>query len=77
MRDTADDVKKYSILAVKAQKFSHVLGFHIDLIKARKKSGGAWGTECLNTRLPLLTLLCAGGSVNLKENERTKAHVIQ
>ena len=27
--------------------------------------GGKWGTECLNTRFPLLTLLCAGYSVKL------------
>ena len=27
--------------------------------------GGKWGTECLNTRFPLPTLLCAGYSVNL------------
>ena len=29
--------------------------------------GGKWRTECLNTRFPLLTLLCAGYSVNLKK----------
>ena len=27
--------------------------------------GGKWGTECLNTRFPLPTLLCAGYSVKL------------
>ena len=27
--------------------------------------GGRWGTECLNTRFPLPTLLCAGYSVKL------------
>ena len=27
--------------------------------------GGKWGTECLNTRFPLATLLCAGYSVKL------------
>ena len=27
--------------------------------------GRKWGTECLNTRFPLLTLLCAGYSVKL------------
>ena len=30
--------------------------------------GGKWGTECLNTRLPLPTMLCAGYSVKLKKN---------
>ena len=29
--------------------------------------GGKWGTECLNTRFPLPTLLCAGYSVKLKK----------
>ena len=28
-------------------------------------SGRKWGTECLNTRFPLLTMLCAGYSVKL------------
>ena len=27
--------------------------------------GGKWGTECLNTRFPLPTMLCAGYSVKL------------
>ena len=27
--------------------------------------GGKWGTECLNTRFPLPTVLCAGYSVKL------------
>ena len=27
--------------------------------------GGKWGNECLNTRSPLPTLLCAGYSVKL------------
>ena len=30
-----------------------------------RKFGGKWGTECLNTRFPLPTLLCAGYSVKL------------
>ena len=30
--------------------------------------GGKWGTECLNTRFPLPTLLCAGYSVKLEKN---------
>ena len=34
--------------------------------------GGKWGTECLNTRFPLPTLLCAGYCVKLK-----KTHVSQ
>ena len=29
--------------------------------------GGKWGTECLNTKFPLPTLLCAGYSVKLKK----------
>ena len=29
------------------------------------ESGRKWGTECLNTRFPLATVLCAGYSVNL------------
>ena len=29
------------------------------------KIGGKWGTECLNNRFPLPTLLCAGCSVKL------------
>ena len=29
--------------------------------------GGKWGTECLNTKFPLLTLLSAGYSVKLKK----------
>ena len=31
--------------------------------------GGKWGTEGLNTRFPLPTLLCAGYSVKLKINQ--------
>ena len=27
--------------------------------------GGKWGAECLNTRFPLPTMLCAGYNVNL------------
>ena len=30
--------------------------------------GGKWGTECLNTRVPLPTLHCAEYSVKLKKN---------
>ena len=29
------------------------------------KFGRKWGTECLNNKFPLPTLLCAGDSVNL------------
>ena len=28
-----------------------------------------WGTECLNTKFPLPTLLCAGYSVKLKKKK--------
>ena len=31
------------------------------------ENGGKWGTECLNTRFPLPTLLCTGYSVKLKK----------
>ena len=34
------------------------------------KFGRKWGAECLNTRLPLPTLLHAGYSVKLKKNKR-------
>ena len=30
--------------------------------------GRKWGTECLNTRFPLPTMLCAGYSVKLNYN---------
>ena len=30
--------------------------------------GEKWGTECLNTKFPLPTVLCAGYSVKLKKN---------
>ena len=33
----------------------------------RPEFGRKWGTECLNTRFPLPTLLCAGYSVKLKK----------
>ena len=33
--------------------------------------GGKWGMECLNTRFPLPTLLCAGYSVKLKNKTYT------
>ena len=34
--------------------------------------GRKWGTECLNTRFPLPTLLCAGYSVKLKKKKVAK-----
>ena len=33
--------------------------------------GRKWGTECLNTRFPLPTLLCAGNSVKLIKKKST------
>ena len=33
--------------------------------------GGKWETECLNTRFPRPTLLCAGYSVKMKKKSRT------
>ena len=35
--------------------------------------GGKWGTECLNTKFPLPTLLYAGYSVQLEKKLRTEA----
>ena len=32
--------------------------------------GGKWGMECLNTRFPLPTMLCAGYSMKLKKNKK-------
>ena len=43
--------------------------------------GGKWGTECLNTRFPLPTLLFAGYSVKLKKNfykmTKSSTHVLE
>ena len=37
--------------------------------------GRKWGTECLNTRFPLPTLLGAGYSVKLKEKQHLQKHI--
>ena len=37
------------------------------------ESGEKWGMECLNSRFPLPTLLCAGYSVKLKKEYTYKA----
>ena len=43
------------------------------------ESGGKWATECLNTRFPLLTMLCAPAhththySIKLKKNKINKS----
>ena len=43
---------------------------------ASKKFGRKWGTECLNTRFPLPTLLCAGYSVKLILISRHRFHLL-
>ena len=39
--------------------------------------GGKWGTECLNTRFPLSTLLCTGYSVKLKKIYKLSLYIIK
>ena len=39
--------------------------------------GRMWGTECLNNRFPLPTLLCAGYSVKLEKKLYTISDIIQ
>ena len=40
------------------------------------ESGKKWGTECLNIRFPLPTLLCEGYSVKLKKKYLSHASVV-
>ena len=42
-----------------------IFGIKTEATQRIKKFGRKWGTECLNTRFPLPTLLCAEYSVKL------------